>query len=140
RSAASSARMIPDGLLRLPGARGRGLWHPRARMSQGRFSDHIVWITGGGSGIGAAMAVEFARQGADVAVSGRRVDRLQETVARIEARGRRGLAVGCDVTDDADVARAVADVVAGLGGLDVVVANAGCGVAGRIESLPIEAW
>ena len=109
-------------------------------MSAQRFTDHVVWITGGGSGIGAALALEFARQGADVAVSGRRVDRLADTVARIEALGRRGLAVTCDVTDDADVARAVAEVVAALGRLDVVVANAGFGVAGKIEALPIEAW
>ncbi len=118
-------------------ARGCGIL---AAMSKGRFSDTVVWITGGGSGIGAAMAMEFARQGADVAISGRRVDRLQETVARIEALGRRGLAVACDVTDDADVERAVGEVVAHFGRLDVAVANAGFGVAGPIESLPIEAW
>lgn len=109
-------------------------------MGQGRFTDHIVWITGGGSGIGAAIALEFARQGADVAVSGRRLDRLAEVVAQIEGLGRRGLAVACDVTDDADVARAVAEVAEKFGKIDVVVANAGFGVAGRIEGLGIDEW
>ncbi|MCB9702829.1 MAG: SDR family oxidoreductase [Myxococcales bacterium] len=104
------------------------------------FRDHVVWITGGGSGIGAAMAVEFARAGADVAVSGRRADRLDAVVAAIEAEGRRGLAVPCDVSDDADVERAVAEVILALGKIDVTVVNAGFSVMGTIESLPIDAW
>lgn len=109
-------------------------------MSSQRFRDHVVWITGGGSGLGRALAVEFARQGADVAVSGRRADRLAEVVAAIEAEGRRGLAVACDVTDDDAVAAAVTTVVERFGKLDVAVANAGFAVAGKIEVLPIDAW
>ncbi|MCA9662278.1 MAG: SDR family NAD(P)-dependent oxidoreductase [Myxococcales bacterium] len=109
-------------------------------MPAQRFRDHVVWITGGGSGLGRALAVEFARQGADVAVSGRRADRLAEVVAAVEAEGRRGLAVACDVTDDDEVAAAVAAVIEGFGKLDVAVANAGFAVAGKIEVLPIDAW
>lgn len=75
-----------------------------------------------------------------MAVSGRREERLAETVAAIEAEGRRGLAVPCDVTDDAAVEAAVSAVILEFGRLDVAVANAGFGVAGRIETLPIEAW
>ena len=104
------------------------------------FADKVVWITGGGSGIGAALAAEFARRGADVAVSGRRLDRLESVVASVQALGRRGLAVPCDVTSEADVAAAVATVVRTFGRLDVAVANAGFSVAGRIESLSAEAW
>ena len=109
-------------------------------MSRQRFADKIVWITGAGSGLGRALALECARQGADVAVSGRREDRLAETVAAVEAVGRRGLAVPCDVTDDAAVEAAVAAVIREFGRLHVAVANAGFGVMGRIENLPIEAW
>ncbi|MEZ4382322.1 MAG: SDR family NAD(P)-dependent oxidoreductase [Nannocystaceae bacterium] len=109
-------------------------------MPTQRFRDHVVWITGGGSGLGRALAVEFARQGADVAVSGRREERLAEVVAAIEAEGRRGLAVPCDVTDDDAVALAVAAVIEAFGKLDVAVANAGFAVAGKIEVLPIDAW
>ncbi len=111
-----------------------------AAMAAQRFRDHVVWITGAGSGLGRALALEFARQGADVAVSGRREGRLLETVAAVEAEGRRGLAVPCDVTDDAAVEAAVSAVILEFGKLDVAVANAGFGVAGRIETLPIEAW
>jgi len=106
----------------------------------GRFDGKIVWVTGGGSGIGRAVALEFARQGAEVAVSGRRVERLDEVVAEIGALGRRGLAVPCDVTDEDDVARAVARVVDAFGRLDVAVANAGFGVSGRFERLSAADW
>lgn len=109
-------------------------------MPRRNFVDHAVWITGGGSGIGAALALEFARNGAMVAVSGRRRDRLEQVVAAIEACGSRGLAVVCDVTDDPAVEQAVPEVQAAFGKIDVVVANAGFAVSGRIEDLAIEAW
>jgi len=106
----------------------------------GRFAGQVVWITGGGSGIGRALAEAFADEGADVAVSGRREDRLAETVTAIEARGRRGLAVACDVTDEASVAAAVETVVASLGKLDVAVANAGYSVTGPFEQVTAAQW
>ncbi len=106
----------------------------------GRFEGSVAWVTGGGSGIGKALALELAREGADVAVSGRRQDRLAEVVAQLERLGRRGLAVPCDVTDEAQVEAAVAAVVAGLGRLDVAVANAGYGVTGRFETLTADDW
>jgi len=105
-----------------------------------RFDEQVVWITGGGTGIGRAMALEFAARGADVAVSGRRVDKLDDVVAEIERMGRRGLAVACDVTDEDDVDRVVAAVVEALGRLDVAVANAGYSVSGKIETLRAAEW
>jgi NAD(P)-dependent dehydrogenase (short-subunit alcohol dehydrogenase family) len=104
------------------------------------FGDRIVWITGASSGIGRQLALTFADQGADVAVSARRVDRLHEVVAEIEGRGRRGLAVACDVTDEDQLQSAVSEVVERLGALDVAVANAGFGVGGLIEELDAGAW
>lgn len=105
-----------------------------------RFAGHSVWITGGGSGLGRALAIELAREGADVAVSGRRADRLDETVRAIQALGRRGVAVPCDVTEDGAVRNAVASVVAAFGRLDVAVANAGVGVTGAFEKLTDAEW
>lgn len=104
------------------------------------FNDAVVWITGGGSGIGLALALEFAGQGARVAVSGRRKERLDEAVQAIEAAGGAGLAVPCDVTNDDEVKAAVAEVVAGFGRLDVAVANAGFGCMGRFEELSDAEW
>ena len=105
-----------------------------------RFDNKVVWITGGGSGIGRALALAFAKEGAAVAVSGRREDRLQEVVQELETAGAKGLAVRCDVTDEASVAEAIRKVVRTLGGLDVAVANAGFSVAGRIEKLSAADW
>ncbi|MEO1269218.1 MAG: SDR family NAD(P)-dependent oxidoreductase [Myxococcota bacterium] len=104
------------------------------------FRDAAVWITGGGSGIGLALAQEFAKRGARVAVSGRRQERLEEAVRAIEAAGGCGLAVPCDVTDDGAVHDAVAAVVAEWGRLDVAVANAGFGCVGRFEDLSDADW
>ncbi|MGB5698174.1 MAG: SDR family oxidoreductase, partial [Polyangiales bacterium] len=105
-----------------------------------RFENQVVWITGGGSGIGRALGLAFAKEGAVVAVSGRREDRLQEVVQEVEASGAKALAVRCDVTDEASVAEAVQTVVRTFGGLDVAVANAGFSVAGRIEKLSAADW
>ena len=111
-----------------------------AQMMAKRFDNQVVWITGGGSGIGRALALAFADEGAAVAVSGRREDRLQHVVEELEERGAKGLAVRCDVTDEASVAEAVRKVVRTFGGLDVAVANAGFSVAGRIEKLSAADW
>ena len=75
-------------------------------MSKKKYQGKVAWITGGGSGIGEAIALELARQGARVAVSGRRLEKLEETVARIQAVGGKGLAVVCDVTEEQQIIEA----------------------------------
>jgi short-subunit dehydrogenase len=102
------------------------------------FAGQVVLITGASSGIGAALAREFARQGAHVVLAARRLDRLRTLAAEIETQGRRALAVACDVTVDGDVERAAAAAVNEFGRIDVVVANAGFGVVGRVERLQLE--
>lgn len=101
----------------------------------GRYSGQVVWITGGGSGIGLATAVELARQGAKVAVSGRRVEKLSDAVQAVEAAGGEALAVACDVNDEEACRGAVAEIVARWGRLDVAMANAGFAVAGYVTKL-----
>jgi NAD(P)-dependent dehydrogenase (short-subunit alcohol dehydrogenase family) len=104
------------------------------------FRDAAVWITGGGSGLGRAMALEFARQGANVVVSGRREDKLAEVVSEVERLGRRGHAAPCDCTEEAQVEAASRLVVERLGRIDVAVANAGFSVGGRVETLSADDW
>lgn len=106
----------------------------------GTFDGAVVWITGASSGLGRAMALEFARRGASVAVSARRVPELEDVVRAIEAGGGRALAVPCDCTDEAQIERAVAEVVGKLGRLDVAVANAGYSVGGAVERVTAEQW
>lgn len=104
------------------------------------FTNKVVWITGGGTGIGKALAVEFARKGADVAVSGRRQHKLDEAVDQIQDTGVEGLAVQCDVTQEDRVERAVEEVADHFGRLDVSVANAGYSCHGSIRKLNAEQW
>lgn len=110
------------------------------RENQGRFEDRVVWITGASAGIGRELARAFAAEGAHVAVSARRADRLAALREELAVRGCRCLAIPCDVTDEEEVAAAVAEVVAHFGRLDVAVANAGFGVSGRIEELGAVEW
>ena len=105
-----------------------------------RFQDSIVWITGGGTGIGKALAVEFAKEGAKLALSGRRRDRLESAADELRALGAEVLVVPCDVTDEDSIDQAVSAVVAHFGKLDVCVANAGFSVAGRIKKLRASDW
>ncbi len=105
-----------------------------------RFEGQVVWITGGGSGLGRGLALAFAKEGADVVVSGRRQDRLDEVVAAITALGRRGLAIAGDVNADGALANAVDQVVSHFGKLDVAVANAGFSAGGRNDDLRSADW
>lgn len=104
------------------------------------FHDACVWITGGGSGLGKGMALEFARRGAHVAVSGRREAELGAVARQVEGLGRKALAIPCDCTDEAAVEKAVAAVVEAFGRMDVAVANAGFSVNGRVEKLSADDW
>ncbi|MFG2180768.1 SDR family NAD(P)-dependent oxidoreductase [Streptomyces abikoensis] len=90
-----------------------------------RFSGRTVLVTGGGTGIGRAVALAFAREGARVVVAGRRAEPLRETVAAVEAAGGEATAVTADVTRPADVEALVERTVQRYGGLDVAVNNVG---------------
>lgn len=106
-----------------------------------RLEHKVALITGGGSGIGEAAAVLFAKEGARVAILGRTREKLEETVRRIEEAGGEALAVEGDVSKYADMERVAAEVVETWGKLDVVFANAGVnGVWAPIEELASEEW
>ncbi|HTH99959.1 MAG TPA: bifunctional aldolase/short-chain dehydrogenase [Acidisoma sp.] len=104
---------------------GKGAEKPLARR--------IVAVTGGGGAIGAATARAFAAAGAEVAV----LD-LDETAAQATARaiGGHALALGCDVTDPASAARAIAAILSHFGGLDILVSNAGSALTGMMAEMP----
>ncbi|MCL6258359.1 SDR family NAD(P)-dependent oxidoreductase [Aquiflexum sp. TKW24L] len=99
------------------------------------FQNQIIWITGASSGLGKYMALEFAKQGAKVALSARRVDKLEEVLQQVKALGAEGFLVPCDVLEESEIEKAVQDIVSHYGRLDVAVANAGYGVYGLIENL-----
>ncbi|MDB4951770.1 MAG: short-chain dehydrogenase/reductase [Gemmatimonadetes bacterium] len=101
---------------------------------------HAV-VTGGGRGIGAAIADELARLGAAVTVMGRGVDALQATAERLRAEhGARAAAVACDVADEGSVQRAFAEARAAFGEPYALVNNAGQSAAGTLEDTSRETW
>ncbi|MCP4645691.1 MAG: SDR family oxidoreductase [bacterium] len=105
-----------------------------------RFDGSRVFITGASAGIGEAVAVEFARQGARVALAARREERLASVKEQIESAGGEALALCCDVTSQESLEAAVAQAVEAFGGLDVVVANAGFGVTGLLDQITANDW
>ena len=92
----------------------------------GRLAGRKALITGGDSGMGRAAAIAYAREGADVAINYFPTEEpdAREVVALIEAAGRKAVAIPGDLRDEAFCRQMVADAVAGLGGLDILVCNA----------------
>lgn len=100
----------------------------------------VALVTGASSGIGGATAEALAAAGASVAVGARRLDRLDALVKRLSERGARALALDLDVTDPEACRAAVRRTVDRLGGLDVLVNNAGVMLLGAIETADIGEW
>jgi NAD(P)-dependent dehydrogenase (short-subunit alcohol dehydrogenase family) len=96
-----------------------------------------VAVVGASTGLGRCIATGLAERGAEVAVLARRKELLDEVA---EEAGKGTLAVTCDVTDPDSCRNAVAEVAAGLGGIDGIVFSSGIGWASRIEDLDPETW
>jgi len=90
-----------------------------------RLENKVAIVTGGGSGIGEAIAKVFTREGAKVAITGRRKNELDRVVRKIEGQGGQSLALPGSVTNESDVRDAVATTVRTFGRLDILVNNAG---------------
>jgi len=90
-----------------------------------RLDGQVAIVTGSGRGIGAATALAFADAGADVVVSARTVEQLEDTAKQVRQRGRRALVVPCDVLDAAQRANLVDRALDEFGRLDILVNNAG---------------
>lgn len=97
------------------------------------FEGKVALVTGGGSGIGRATALAFARKGATVVVTGRRVDKGEETVRLIQAEGCDGYFIQADVTQSADFKALIEKIIERYGRLDYAFNNAGG--ASRIGSM-----
>jgi meso-butanediol dehydrogenase / (S,S)-butanediol dehydrogenase / diacetyl reductase len=105
-----------------------------------RLAGKVALITGGGTGIGRAIALAFAREGAKVAVAGRRQEKLDETLRELERRGSSGLAIVCDVSNERDAQRAAREISKSFGAMNVLVNNAGVLHAATIEGTSEEQW
>jgi len=107
----------------------------------GALGGRVALVTGGGRGIGRAIAERFGAEGASVAVTARTTSQLQETVAAIGAAGGRALALEADITDRDAVEQCVAKAEAALGPIDVLINNAGTQERGaRLWEADPEEW
>src|SRR4051794_31373617 len=97
------------------------------------FKNRTVFITGASAGIGASLAREFAGQKANLIITARRQERLDSMASELRGKGHRVLPVQCDVTKEEDLNHAVALGIQEFGKIDVVIANAGFGVAGAMS-------
>ncbi|MGH9792304.1 MAG: SDR family NAD(P)-dependent oxidoreductase, partial [Candidatus Acidiferrales bacterium] len=105
-----------------------------------RLAGKVAFITGAGTGIGRACAELFAREGARVALAGRRREPLESTARDIKEAGGEALAVSCDVTQAAQVEQAIAATVSRFGRLDVLVNNAGALLVADAAETSEEEW
>lgn len=103
-----------------------------------RFTGRTVLITGASSGIGAALANRFAAEGAHLVLAARRRDKLEQVAAGLPTPHGEVRIVQCDVTRDGEIDDMVAELQRLGATIDVVVANAGFGVAGALRSLTLD--
>jgi NAD(P)-dependent dehydrogenase (short-subunit alcohol dehydrogenase family) len=94
-----------------------------------KLDGKVAIVTGASSGLGVAFAEGLADAGADVAICARRADRLEDTKAKVEAKGRRCVAVPADVAKPEDCQRVAEAALEELGRVDVLINNAGIGTA-----------
>lgn len=106
----------------------------------GRLQGKVAFVTGGGSGIGAATAGRLAQEGATVIVCGRRQGPLDEVVGQIAAAGGKAEAVVADVSDEAGFTAALEAAAKRHGSLDILVNNAMAYTWGSIEEMSTADW
>jgi NAD(P)-dependent dehydrogenase (short-subunit alcohol dehydrogenase family) len=104
------------------------------------LSGKVAIVTGGGSGIGRQMAEGLAEAGADLVVCARKAERCEYAAGELRERGVRALGLGCDVRDPEQVQAVVHRTVHELGGVDVLVNNAGTVWGAPPEDMPLEGW
>ncbi len=105
-----------------------------------RLEGKVALITGGGTGIGRACARLFAKEGAKVALAGRRREKLESAAREVKDGGGEALPVVCDVSKAEDVERAVRETVARFGRLNVLVNNAGALSVSTVETISEAEW
>jgi NAD(P)-dependent dehydrogenase (short-subunit alcohol dehydrogenase family) len=111
-----------------------------ANYEMGKLDNKIALITGGGSGIGRATSILFAREGASVAVADWAEDQAKTVVAEITNNGGKAIAIKVDVSKAADAERMVAQTIQHFGRLDILYNNAGIGFARPLHQMTEEEW
>jgi NAD(P)-dependent dehydrogenase (short-subunit alcohol dehydrogenase family) len=106
----------------------------------GQLDGRVAIVTGGGSGIGKAIAAALCEEGCSVVIAGRNAERLLDAASKVEGTGLKVVAIPTDVTDQAQVATLFRQTVDHFGRLDILVNNAAVFDSGRIDQVSLEAW
>lgn len=109
-------------------------------MSAPSLAGRRALVTGGGRGLGAAVAEALARAGAAVVVASRTRDQIEEVASRLRAGGAEALAVACDVTDERSVRQLAATVREQAGQVDLLINNAGDASAAPLAGITLQEW
>ena len=105
-----------------------------------RLQNKVAYITGGASGIGKAIADRFAAEGAAIAIADMNLDAANAAAKDIEAKGGKAIGLAVDVSNEEQVEASVADTVKRLGGIDILVSNAGNQIVHPIEEFSFAEW
>lgn len=97
-------------------------------------------ITGGSRGLGKATAIALAKEGVDVAITGRNENTLKETVAELKALGVNATYAKFDVSNYEDVKTGIKSIISTLGSVDILVNNAGIATFGSFNDMPVNEW
>lgn len=106
----------------------------------GQLEGKTAIVTGAGTGIGREIAATFRKEGAFVALTGRRKDKLAGTAALIDPDGKNSIIIPADLTVEDDVKRIIAETVTARGRLDIIVNNAGVMRFGSLAETPLAEW
>jgi 3-hydroxybutyrate dehydrogenase len=105
-----------------------------------QLKNKVAFVTGAGSGLGKAIADIYAREGAAVAIADLNADAAVNAARDIEQNGGKAIGLAVDVTDEAQVEAAVAKTIAELGGVDILVSNAGIQIVHPVEAFSFAEW
>jgi NAD(P)-dependent dehydrogenase (short-subunit alcohol dehydrogenase family) len=109
-------------------------------LPDGTFDGVCVFVTGGGTGLGKAIAAEFARLGADLVIASRKPEHLDAGQASVEALGSRVLTVACDIRDPAQISAAFDEAASRFGLPEVLINNAAANFPVPAEDMSANAW
>jgi short-subunit dehydrogenase len=104
------------------------------------FKGKTALVTGSSGGIGKALAIALAKEGADVVLASRNVSKLEEVKKEIEALGRKAAAIPCDTSVDESVATMKDKALKAFSNIDVLINNAGVGIRGSLEDTSLDDW
>lgn len=104
------------------------------------YTGRVVMITGASSGLGVQMARGFAKQGADIVITARRMEKLEQVAEELRQLGVKALPIQCDVTSTEQVDAAVEQAIQEFGKIDVLVNNAGSSKANPVTDMTDEEW